>query len=359
MRILSFKRPVKVQRTVVPAQRGHVWPDGFARWCRAHHAELIEEDRPLIAPWYRPYRGQDLTDKSILLWRSGGFGDILFLTPLLRELKKRHPTATVAFATAPAYQIVLRHNRDVDRILPLPVSDEQLAQYDFHLHFEGTIEAAKDPQLHAVDLMAARAGMTVGEKLPVYAVAPALGKAIKDDFFARVAPVETTKLIAVQAAASSQVRTYPPPKLAAIVEALAAAGHCCLIFGLARHRLPLREDLKRVIDLTGKTSMELATAMLSFCDLLIAPDSSLVHFAAALNVPTVALYGPFPGTARTRYYPLCVTLEAQRHCAPCFLHGDEPCPWAQRRSQCWSPCFDSLPPDLIVETAQRHLTRMC
>ena len=41
---------------------------------------------------------------------------------------------------------------------------------------------------------------------------------------------------------------------------------------------------------------------------------------------TLILAGPFPGTVRTKYYPNCVTLEAKRHCAPCFTHGHRPCP---------------------------------
>lgn len=37
---------------------------------------------------YKKYNGEDLTQKSVLIWRQGGIGDILFIGPLIRELKK-------------------------------------------------------------------------------------------------------------------------------------------------------------------------------------------------------------------------------------------------------------------------------
>jgi heptosyltransferase-2 len=46
-----------------------------------------------------------------------------------------------------------------------------------------------------------------------------------------------------------------------------------------------------MVDLTGKTSLRDAMALMSRCRLFISNDSGLMHTAAALGVPTVAIFG--------------------------------------------------------------------
>ena len=46
-----------------------------------------------------------------------------------------------------------------------------------------------------------------------------------------------------------------------------------------------------MFDLTGKTSLKEAMALMSRCRLFISNDSGLMHVAAALGVPTVAIFG--------------------------------------------------------------------
>ena len=51
--------------------------------------------RPAAAKFknmYRPYSGEDLTDKTLLIWRTGGIGDLLFIQPNLVYLKNKYPT---------------------------------------------------------------------------------------------------------------------------------------------------------------------------------------------------------------------------------------------------------------------------
>jgi len=36
---------------------------------------------------YKPYKGEDLTGKKIMVFRTGGIGDIFFINPVFRHLK--------------------------------------------------------------------------------------------------------------------------------------------------------------------------------------------------------------------------------------------------------------------------------
>ena len=88
----------------------------------------------------------------------------------------------------------------------------------------------------------------------------------------------------------------------------------------------------RVIDkcfnLVGKTRLEESTDLLSACSAVLANDSGLMHIAAALGVPVVALYGPTPSDLYPPLAPLFRALESDVACRPCFDrkcrfgHGD-------------------------------------
>lgn len=73
------------------------------------------------------------------------------------------------------------------------------------------------------------------------------------------------------------------------------------------------------IVLTGATTLAGIVAVLSVCDLLISNDTGPAHIAAALQRPTLVIFGP---TNPTTTRPFSDTAEIIRHppdCAPCML----------------------------------------
>ena len=73
------------------------------------------------------------------------------------------------------------------------------------------------------------------------------------------------------------------------------------------------------IMLTGKTTVADATAIISIADVLITNDTGPAHIGAALNTPTVVIFGP---TNPLTTYPFSQNAEIIRHppeCAPCML----------------------------------------
>lgn len=83
------------------------------------------------------------------------------------------------------------------------------------------------------------------------------------------------------------------------------------------------------------------TSLIYMLDLVIAPDSSVVHIAAAFQTPAIGIYGPFPGALRTKYYPDNITIDAPVPCGPCFTHGHAPCKKLHNDGRS-SACFDQI-----------------
>lgn len=81
-------------------------------------------------------------------------------------------------------------------------------------------------------------------------------------------------------------------------------------------------DEPRLLDLTGRVDFVTSCALLDGCDLLLAQDSSLLHVAEALGVPSVALFG---ATSPVQVLPpvnRCQVIQtsARLPCQPCYRH---------------------------------------
>ena len=336
--------------SVVVGEVPHVFSDGDAVLILAKYPDKVGriEDVALT-----PYRGENLAGKTLMIWRTGGYGDLLFITPAMRRLKKIYPTCRIWFGTRHQYQMVLRGNPDVSRVITMPFPTSFLEKVDYHLHFEGAVEQSRDPRLHAVDIFGKRADVTFGEgdRMPIYAQDQARTEILRRELV-REGLLTDVPLVGVQARSSSPIRNYPQHLLLKVIQKLARKGHQVAVFGL-KGDFPKGARQRGVLDLCGRyPEMADTVAVLAACDLLVAPDSSLVHFAAALRIPTVALYGPFPGRIRTLHYPLCRTLEVDGKawpCAPCMIHSQQPCREARKRGQAWSPCFETITPQAVVE----------
>jgi ADP-heptose:LPS heptosyltransferase len=86
---------------------------------------------------------------------------------------------------------------------------------------------------------------------------------------------------------------------------------------------------------------------LAACDAFIASDSGLMHLAAAVDVPTVGLFGPtHPSLGFAPSGNHTVAFHAGTWCSPCHRHGSAPC-FRERRF-----CFDGLDIGGIVETVR-------
>jgi heptosyltransferase-3 len=156
---------------------------------------------------------------------------------------------------------------------------------------------------------------------------------------------------------------------------LAARGHRVVLTGGGEPaEVSYVADLARAmppgtLDLAGRLSLGAAACVVSRAAVYLGPDTALTHMAAALGVPTVALYGPTDPVkwgpwpkghpASTNPWTRVGSQAAGRvrliqgtaPCAPCDLEGCE------RHVASYSDCLIDLPAARII-AAIRELTGM-
>ncbi|MEH0873209.1 ADP-heptose--LPS heptosyltransferase RfaF [Pectobacterium cacticida] len=95
-------------------------------------------------------------------------------------------------------------------------------------------------------------------------------------------------------------KRWPHYHYAALAQSLIERGYQIALFGSANDRSAcddilhgLTEDARQhCANLAGKTSLEQAVVLIAACRAVVSNDSGLMHVAAALHRPLVALYGP-------------------------------------------------------------------
>ena len=157
---------------------------------------------------YRPYRGQDLDNKTLLVWRTGGIGDLLFIKPNLDHLKKLYPTCKIWFSCGPNYQSMVENWECIDELLDLPFNARYLYRANYHVTFEGVIERCKEAEYeNAYRLFSRWMGIDLPDDMLVPSLSPkpdklAEAKSILEDTF----DLEEDKFILMQLRASSPIR---------------------------------------------------------------------------------------------------------------------------------------------------------
>lgn len=137
-------------------------------------------------------------------------------------------------------------------------------------------------------------------------------------------------------------KQWPPVHYAVLARELAARGFQLWILGSAKDGEVARAialDNPAVVDLTGRTTLGDAVDLLALSHAAVTNDSGLMHVAAALNVPLVAIFG---SSSPEHTPPLSnrVAIESLRlECAPCFARH---CPLKHTR------CLTEITPEQVL-----------
>ena len=124
-------------------------------------------------------------------------------------------------------------------------------------------------------------------------------------------------------AAYGPAKCWPVAKYAKLAGHLSKkTGGLIVIFGTAADQEAAAEISatagERVLDLTGKTTLAQALACIARCSVFVTNDSGLMHVAAALNTPLVAVFGSTDHIATGPYSEQATVVRRPVECSPCM-----------------------------------------
>lgn len=308
---------------------------------------------------YRPYMGQELDDKTLLVSRTGGIGDLLFIQPNLRYLKEKYPTCKIIFSCGPQYQSMVETWDCIDEIIDLPFNFSYLVNSDYHAFFEGVIERCKlAEKINAYHLFSKWLNLDLpSDKLiPKQEAKPEVVKECKK--WLEENELGEKQFLVAQLRASSPVRTPSLDIWKKIINVVIENGYDVVITDTPRLSSTIDDlikDLKqpeKVFNFAKVSrSLDYTIALSSLSMGGFSTDSALVHIMASLDLPVVGIYGPFPGHIRLSTYPKAKWIDVEKECAPCFLHGHRPCPQAKYGPN--SPCYNNIDLDKFVDLVKQ------
>jgi len=312
---------------------------------------------------YRAYRGQNLNNKTLLVWRTGGIGDLLFINPILRYLKELYPTCKIKMACGPQYQPMVEQFKEVDQVLDLPFTANVLFDADYHAIFEGVIERTREAEkTNAYFLFSKALGLDIpAEKLyPIQEPKSNLvdeSKATLNEW-----KILEEKFVLLQPRASSPIRTPSYKIWEKIIEKIVNLGYKVVITDSPHQKekldqfvlgLRVKDDVFNYAGISK--SLDYTIAMASLSEMVISTDSALIHIGASLGKKIFGIYGPFPANIRMSTYKNCDYVEPSSYSCqngPCFLHGHVPCRYAVNGI---SPCYNDIDLNKCFEKIEKLL----
>lgn len=295
--------------------------------------------------------------KRILITRAmGGIGDFIMMTPGFHALKKKYPNKEIHLAIPKQYFPVFENNNDVKLI---DIENESLSHLSYNKWFNfsscpaARVESRTAPKVKKsrIEIFSQALGISFLQRMKMDKTPRFFLRNDEIEFaksFVRNNKLEHKAIIGVQLHSDESYRDYP--FMEKIVEIISEHNPVLLFDSEPIEKFNFNNVVK-----IQSLPLRKAFAIASRCSLIIAPDSSFVHFAAALRMPTIALYGPIDGKIRTKDYPNCVYLDIKDKfgCSPCWRNENIPCKLTGLRA---SVCMENIPVQQVVNEVNKILS---
>ena len=142
-------------------------------------------------------------------------------------------------------------------------------------------------------------------------------------------------------------KRWPARHFAELARRFDAAGYAVWLFGSAKDR-EVGDDISRLsgglaVNLCGATGLEEAIDLMGLSTLAVCNDSGLMHVAAALGKPLVALYGSSSPDFTPPLSEQAAIVSLNLDCSPCF---ERTCPYGH------TDCLEKMEPERVWQAAQ-------
>jgi len=327
---------------------------------------------------------------KILIVAPNWIGDALLAQPLFARLRKKLPGVVIDALAPPWTAPVLRRMPEIDDVIEAPFDHGELAlfarwrlgrrlrlrRYDQAIVLPNTFKSALAPFFASIPLRAGFVGESRYGLLNVAHELDAKGTPLMAERYAQLAekpgtkpalPLPETRLRIDAAnlaldlgrfglsrarpvvafcpgAEYGPSKRWPARHFAELAKKLAAMGYAVWLFGSGKdraigHEIAVASE-GAATDLCGRTDLASAIDLLSLAEVVVSNDSGLMHVAAGVGRPVVALYG---SSSPEHTPPLARAFRIVRtgiECSPCFARE---CPLGHFK------CMNELTPERVME----------
>lgn len=316
--VIKTKVPVQISKTdKLKANTTYIIPKGWlGMFITPQNSTLISTS---MEKYWKPYSiEKNLNGKKLLIQRTSGFGDILFISPLIKEIRKRYPQVKVIdFACERHYKEILTIIPGIDNHIDVPIKEATLKEYDYHLSFMQLLENGEETDINVYKTYFNNIGVVdpryemlmpnVDPELPIIAN-------------------KHKKVVGIQPFAAIPIRDLHTEFITNIIQELAKMQfHVVLLVERSEQRLATLSNLVNypvsyLFDYLPENSTIVdAASFVKGLDWVVSCDSVFAHLAPALGVNTVSVYGPFAANSRTKYYSNSWSVDTNPGCR-CRLH---------------------------------------
>lgn len=282
----------------------------------------------------------------ILVWRNvGGIGDIVMQSVIARELKIKYPDSYIVYQVPEKYLAIPRHNPYVD--------EAQIVENPFvEGAFDKTIklsnpcpasiyELTRDVVRDRIDLFLNTAGIKTKNKKLVYEVKDCERKWAEE--FLKENKASDKIKIGFELRSIERRRDWTEWKELAGLIYKGIKNSKIFIFDHDGH---MAWKDKKVVNVC-EFPIEKAVAIIEKLDLIIGPDSGLLHLAGAVGTKILGLFGPTNPMMRLNSYKnsdwICLT----KKCCKGFCWYSYPCGD--------SKCMKAIKPSMVLKKMKRML----
>jgi heptosyltransferase-2 len=123
---------------------------------------------------------------------------------------------------------------------------------------------------------------------------------------------------------NSRAKRWPPAYYAALADHLMGKAKANVAIIGSREESDVTQEVvskmrRRPVVLTGETDLAETVAVLSVADLLVTNDTGPAHISAALERPTLVIFGPTNPLTTRPFSPTADIMRRPPDCAPCML----------------------------------------
>lgn len=309
--------------------------------------------------------------KNIIIRMPNWLGDLVMATPLLHDLRKKWPEATITAMCQSNVGDLLKYDPNIDELYkykkpngwirkqnPLDIIAElRFGEYDLGLLLTNSFSSAlwfwrgkvqnrigfagnlrswllnkavpfpenKETQ-HLVltyKALLTPMGIPLSNTPPKLYVSPEEQAHVKTLLNSNGYTHTDQLLVGINpGAAYGSAKCWLPDRFRAVTEQLLENPRITVVYFGDQTGAPLVNEIceglgPRVINLAGKTSLRELVALINACDVLLTNDSGPMHIAAALNTPLVALFGS-TSDVKTGPYGGGVVIHKRVECSPCY-----------------------------------------